>query len=290
MTGFGEAHCQQDGLAVSIEIRTINNRYFKLALKCTEGYSVLEPEIEQVVRQQIRRGTVQISLRVDRLKAADDYRINGSVLASYRQQIADLTRLWGRPEEPSLAMLLTLPGVVSERALGASEVVEEWPLVRRTLEEAMAHLARMRTDEGNAMASDLMANCRAIAGDLDEIQRRASGVVEGYRNRLLERVQALLSDYQVTLDPSDLIKEVSVFAERSDISEEIVRLRSHLEQFGGIMALPECSGRKLEFLTQEMFREINTIGSKANDVEIARYVIDVKANIERVREMIQNVE
>lgn len=295
MTGFGEAHRQAGGVAVMVEVRTINNRYFKLTLKCGEGYSLLEPEIESVVRQQIRRGTVQVSLRVDRVRGSEDYQLNQVVLANYRRQLHEVARQWGLTEANGadavpLASLLLLPGVVIENPTSPAEAEEEWPLVREALLAAMENLAHMRTDEGRAMAADLRANCQAVGGELGAIENRAPLVVEAYRQRLIDRMQTTLADFAVTLDPADLIKEVGLFAERSDISEEIVRLRSHLEQFDAIMELPESSGRKLEFLTQEMFRETNTIGSKANDVQIARHVIEIKAAIERVREMIQNVE
>ncbi len=154
----------------------------------------------------------------------------------------------------------------------------------------MANLAHMRTDEGRAMAADLAANCRTIAAGLNEIERRAPLMVDAYRTRLEERMKKILAEFQVELNAGDLIREVSLMADRGDISEEIVRLKSHLDQFDQIMALPESSGRKLEFLTQEMFREANTIGSKANDVEIAKQVIEIKTAIERIREMIQNIE
>jgi len=140
------------------------------------------------------------------------------------------------------------------------------------------------------MAADLALNCRAISASLNEVMRRAPLVQVAYRSRLEERLRNALAEFQVTVDLADIVKEVMLFAERGDISEEIVRLRSHLDQFDSIMALPESSGRKLEFLTQEMFREANTIGSKANDVEIAKAVIEMKTAIERIREMIQNVE
>jgi uncharacterized protein (TIGR00255 family) len=290
MTGFGEAHRQAEGLAVAVEVRTINNRYFKLTLKCGEGYSLLEPEIESVVRRQIRRGTVQVSLRVDRVRGSEDYQLNQVVLANYRRQLDGLAREWHIEDTVPLASLLLLPGVVIENPTSPAEAEEEWPLVRDALESAMQNLAQMRTDEGRAMAADLRANCQALAIELTHIEARAPLVVTAYRERLAERLRAALAEFAVTLDPGDIIKEVGIFAERSDISEEIVRLRSHLEQFDSIMELPESSGRKLEFLTQEMFRETNTIGSKANDVQIARHVIDIKAGIERIREMIQNVE
>lgn len=290
MTGFGEAHRRSDGVAVAVEVRTINNRYFKLALKCGEGYGLLEPEIENVVRQQIRRGTVQVSLRVDRLRGGEDYRLNPDVLSSYRRQLAELNIQHGLTDEVPLVSLLALPGVVVENPTTPAMAEEEWPLVRETLAAALENLAQMRTDEGRAMAADLRANCRSVAAELDGVAVRAPLVAESYRSRLSDRLQAALAEYAVSLEPADLLKEVSIFAERSDISEEVVRLRSHLEQFDSIMELPESSGRKLEFLTQEMFRETNTIGSKANDVEIARHVIEIKASIERIREMIQNIE
>ena len=290
MTGFGEAHRRADGVAAVVEVRTINNRYFKLALKCGEGYGLLEPEIENVVRQQIRRGTVQVSLRVDRLRGSEDFRLNPDVLASYRQQLKELNLQHSLRDEVPFAALLTLPGVVVENPTTPAMAEEEWPLVRETLEAAMQNLAQMRTEEGRAMAADLRLNCKTVADELAGISERAPQVAEGYRARMAERLQTALAEYAVSLEPADLIKEVSIFAERSDISEEVVRLRSHLEQFDTIMELPESSGRKLEFLTQEMFRETNTIGSKANDVEIARHVIEIKAAIERIREMIQNVE
>jgi uncharacterized protein (TIGR00255 family) len=285
MTGFGEASRQDDALAVAVEVRTINSRYFKLTVRSNEGYSSLEPQIDAQVRQHIKRGTVQVSLRVARKRPNDDFRINESVLRGYRAQLESLGA-----ESVRLDALLHLPGVVDENVRGLAEVENDWPLVKETLEAAMANMAHMRAEEGRAMANDLAANCAAIAVQLDEIDRRAPDVATQYRTRLSERLNKTLAEFDISLDSNDLIREVSIYAERSDISEEIVRLRSHLEQFAAIMTLEESSGRKLEFLTQEMFRETNTIGSKANDVQIARHVIEIKAAIERMREMIQNVE
>ena len=185
---------------------------------------------------------------------------------------------------------MPLPGVVDDASGEAVDATADWPVIQRTVQAALENLGRMRGEEGRAMAVDLAANCRAAAASLDQIERRAPVVIEEYRNRLFERLKRTLAELDVALEPADVIKEVSLFADRSDISEEIVRLRSHLEQFQATMELPESSGRKLDFLTQEMFREANTIGSKANDVEIARHVIEIKTAIERIREMIQNIE
>jgi len=290
MTGFGESHCQENGLAVSVEVRAINSRFFKLALRSSEGYAALEPHIEETVRRVIHRGTIQVALRVERLRAAEDYRLNVEVLERYRNQLEELKRRWDLKEEILLQSLLTLEGVVYEESMILHDAEADWPVIGRTLQAALEHLGRMRAEEGRAMAADLAANCRSVTASLDQVENRSPQAVEDYRLRLHEKLQKILEKHSVLLDPSDLIKEVSLFADRCDISEEIVRLRSHVEQFLATMELPESSGRKLEFLTQEMVREANTIGSKANDVEIARQVIEIKTAIERIREMIQNVE
>lgn len=290
MTGFGEAQRKNASMAVSAEVRTINSRYFKLTVRSGEGYSMLEPLVEGQVREHIKRGTVQVSLRIDRARSSDDYRLDVEVLSGYRNQLEKLYREWHVSQPVSVEELLALPGVVQQNGASSFDVERDWPLVRDTLVEAMRQMTKMRADEGRAMAADLAANCATVAGELDAIDARAPQVRESYRERLMERISKSLEQYKITLEPDDLIRELSIYAERSDISEEIVRLRSHLEQFGATLELSESSGRKLEFLTQEMFRETNTIGSKANDVQISRHVIEIKAAIERIREMIQNVE
>jgi uncharacterized protein (TIGR00255 family) len=290
MTGFGEARRQQDDVAVAVELRTVNNRYFKFSLRASEGYSSLEPQIEALVRSAIKRGTVNVSLKIDRRLSADEFALNVEVLDSYRKQLEAYQAESTLPQGVRVEHLLALPGVVSETDAAVDYADGAWPVVQATLQDALARLSAFRADEGRAMSSDMTANCRQIGGELDKIAARAPALVESYRGRLHERVAALLEEYQVTLEPADLIREVALFAERSDISEEIVRLRSHLEQCAEIMSAEESAGRKLEFLIQEMFREVNTIGSKSNDVEIARSVIEMKTAIERLREMIQNVE
>jgi uncharacterized protein (TIGR00255 family) len=290
MTGHGEAHRHTDGMSVAVEIRTVNNRYFKLNLRMTEGYAPLESHIENLLRQQIRRGTLQVNLRIDREPRPDDYRINPVVLSGYLKQLESALGSSVSRDAGQLAPLLALPGVVHEPTAAIEEIESQWPRIEGVIRAALDHLTKMRIDEGRSMAADLTTNVRAIAGELAKIEVRAPLVVEAYRARLGEKINKLLADVGVRAEPADMIREVGIFAERSDISEEIVRLRSHLEQFDAVMAAEESQGRKLEFLTQEMFRETNTIGSKANDAEIARHVIEIKTAIERMREMIQNVE
>jgi len=290
MTGFGEEHRQQGGVAVSVEVRTVNSRYLKLSIRASEGYAPLEPKIEAVVRKRVRRGTVQVNLRVDRAKSPDDYAIDVDVLELYRDQLEALRNKWNLSRPVSLEAMLGLPGVVRDESSAPVDAAADWPLVGRALESALDRLHQMRLDEGRAMAADLKANCRILADSLEQVALRAPLVVDAYSRRLEERLTKTLAELDVALHPGDVLKEVGFFADRVDIAEEIVRLRSHVEQFEAIMDAPESSGRKLDFLTQEMVREGNTIGSKANDVEISRHVIEIKTAIERIREMIQNVE
>jgi uncharacterized protein (TIGR00255 family) len=290
MTGFGEARSQTEGLAVAVEVRTINSRHFKLSYRASEGYSALEPEVEAVAREAIRRGTIQLNLRVDRRASADDYRINTYVLENYRRQLQQYTgrQEWSDPED--LQMLLALPGAVDEHFSSSRDPRDDWPVIEPVVRDALSATAKMRAEEGVALAADLAHNGRQILELLDAITRRSPEVVQAYQARLSARVQQALSELNVTVQPADLLREVSLFADRSDISEEIVRLRSHLQQYEAALMLPESSGRKLEFIAQEMGREVNTIGSKANDAEISRFVVDIKTALERIREQIQNVE
>ncbi|MEN1681683.1 MAG: YicC/YloC family endoribonuclease [Planctomycetota bacterium] len=285
MTGFGEASVADESLAVAVEVRTINNRHLKLSLRASEGYSIFEPEIDGLVRKHVRRGAVQLNLRVSRITGADAYQIDAEVLEGYRRQLQEVAG-----EAPPVAALLSLPGVVAERQATSSAPREDWPRIVPAIEQALAALAEMRGLEGQALENDLRENCGVIAEHLERVEQQAPKVSESYRDRLVERVNSAMGQLGVSVEPADLVREVAVFADRTDISEETVRLRSHIDQFLAAMDLPESNGRKLEFITQEMVREVNTIGSKANDAEITACVVEMKTALERIREQVQNVE
>jgi uncharacterized protein (TIGR00255 family) len=292
MTGYGEASYQSDVLNLAIELRAVNNRYLKVSLRADEPYNLLEPEFEKVVRRTVRRGTIQVHLRCQRQFSPQDFQINAVALRSYLGQVRDLAEEVGLPDrgQALLAQVLALPGVVPEPASAAFRLEEEWPRLEEVLQKALGRLQAMRQEEGRAMAQELLQHRDHIGRELDQIRARVPGVAVAYRDRLLERVRGLLAELDVDIDRSDLIKEVAIFAERSDIAEEVVRLASHLDQFQDILNEPESAGRKLEFLTQEMFREANTIGSKASDVAISRHVVEIKGTLEKIRELVQNVE
>jgi uncharacterized protein (TIGR00255 family) len=288
MTGFGEARRQNHRCTIAVELRTVNNRHFKLSAKISETHAAMEPALEQLIREKVRRGTVHASLKIDRPRRPEDYRVNIVALASYRDQIQSLR---GSDERPiDVAQLLALPGVVDEFHFESEKADHDWPEIATVVNEALSRLEAARTQEGRAMAIELSALCRAIDAELILIAERGPRVVQNIQKRMSERVQSLVHDNGLSIGGDDLAREVAILADRSDISEEIVRLRAHLAQFGAIIAEAESSGRKLEFVAQEMGREINTIGSKANDVQISRSVVEVKSLLEKIRELVQNVE
>jgi uncharacterized protein (TIGR00255 family) len=288
MTGFGEARLQDKRWTIAVEVRTVNNRHFKLSAKLSESYAMMEPVIEQLVRDKVRRGTVQLSLRVDRPRRPEDYRVNLVALASYRDQLKGL-RGFDETMLP-LGPLLSLPGVVEDFRSCDQSTDHDWPDIANVVSEALAKLQCARAAEGEAMATELIALGRGVNDQLSLIAERGPFVAQNHHKRLTERVSALVQAHGVAVEPKDLIREVAILVDRSDISEEIVRLRAHLTQYFATIGEPESSGRKLEFISQEMGREINTIGSKAGDVQISQAVVEVKALLEKIRELVQNVE
>lgn len=290
MTGFGDARGRNDRLSMSIEVRAVNNRYFKLVTKTPERYQSLEGEIERIVRESISRGTVNVSVRVDGAAGSTAYQLDASVLNGYWQQLTQLTSSLGVGPPDNVASLLGLPGVVVDGDATTSDPREDWPLIESSLREALVKLRDFRTVEGASMEQDLQLNLRTVSTELEKIAARAPQIVRDFRDKLRDRVAELLRDGEASVAPADLIREVSIYAERCDISEEILRLRSHLDQFQSFVRQPQSAGRKLDFLTQEMVREVNTIGSKANNVDVAHAVVEIKAAVERMREVLQNVE
>lgn len=288
MTGYGEARFEDPRWMIHAEVRTVNNRHLKLSAKISEPYAAREPEVEQLVREKVKRGTVQLNLRVERPRRPQDYRLNLVALSSYREQLKSV-RGYGE-QANDLTQLLVLPGVVEDCRLPDQVTDEDWSAIASVVSKALDQVHASRAAEGRVMAAELLALSREINEQLARIADRGPAVVLNYQKRLTERIQALVRGQGVTVEPHDLAREVAILADRCDISEEIVRLRAHLNQYIGIVEDNDSSGRKLEFVVQEMAREINTVGSKANDVEISLSVVEVKALLEKIRELVQNVE
>jgi uncharacterized protein (TIGR00255 family) len=291
MTGFGDARWQGPALSVAVELRSVNNRFLKVSIRAPEAYQSLEPEIEKTVREVLKRGTVYVQVQVTREYRKEDFRLNFLALQSYMEQLQRFAEVHKLSFERNMNHLLALPGVVLEaESAGQHDIHEDWQLVGPVLQEAVGKLQAMRAEEGRKMARELASQGEVITRELAKVQERAPEIVADYRKRLQDKLQAFLVDQGVTLEPANLVKEVAIFAERTDINEEIVRLTSHLQQFHEFLHEKDSAGRKLDFLIQEMNREVNTIGSKANDIAVARQVVEMKGAIEKMRELIQNVE
>jgi len=290
MTGHGDAASVHSGLRISAEIRSVNNRFLKFNTRLSSIVESLESQVEGLLREWIKRGTVSVSIRVQATDSVSRYELNGPTLRGYVLQCRQWASELGLVDQLSIGELLVLPGVVSD-GLGNQEQNEEVKsAVLEVVKEAASKHYQMRKAEGGAMAISLAKSIDELRKHGDAIAERSPAVVRENCERMENRIRQAFETAQHVFQPSDLLREMQVMADRLDIHEEVVRLRSHLEQFLGILNSSDSQGRKLDFLIQEIFREINTIGSKGSDVSIARHVIEMKTILEQMRELVQNIE
>jgi len=289
MTGFGQADREEGGHLYHLEIQSVNHRYLKVDVHLPEEWAFLESDVERLVRQRLARGSVVVRLRLRDQTAQAAAELN---LPALREYVRQLRQAAGDQASVTidLATLANLPGVCQPRELTDEQRGRVWAVLQGLLEQSLERLVAMRAAEGATLLADLQAHCRRIREHLGTIRQRVPTVIREYADRLAARVRELLAGGSVSLAEEDLLKEVAIYAERSDISEEISRLESHLTQFEQVAAHELAGGRKLEFIAQEMLREANTIGSKAGDTEIARAIIEIKSAIDRIKEQVQNVE
>ncbi|CAN5515646.1 YicC family protein [soil metagenome] len=289
MTGFGDATAERDGTHYAVELRSLNNRFFKPVIKLPDQLSAMEPEIETLLREKLGRGSITYVLKIRTDSAEAAYHINTGALTSYLKQLEAVKGMDGKLQI-DLATLLTLPGVCQEPRDESDEIERHGTTVRDITLKGIAKLLSMREREGRSLFDELMKHTKVIETSLAEIQKRAPFVIEDYHKRLSLRVNQLLQKAELQVNQGDLLKEVAVFAERADVAEEIQRLTSHLGAFEAACQKDDHAGRKLDFITQEMLREANTIASKANDASIARHIVEIKGAIDRLKEQVQNVE
>jgi uncharacterized protein (TIGR00255 family) len=299
MTGYGQAQGQSDGVTYIVEVKTVNNRYFKANIKLPEAVAFLEEDIDKLLRENILRGTVNYVLRLKEISAGELYDINERGLRAIVEKLNRIACSADIKCNIDIGSLLALPGIlapVSPDEKAAERLKQD---VLSATQKAVDQLKQMRAAEGKALAADLGSHCKTISENLKQIVARSSVVLQEYQKKLKKRVDELLADAKLKLDEETLAREVAVFADRSDISEEVARLDSHLQQFiescrGQPKGAPDmgnaAAGRRLEFLSQEMLREINTISSKASDSEITHWVVDIKCRIDRIKEQVQNIE
>lgn len=289
MTGYGSAEVQAASGRFLIEIRSVNHRFGEVLVRLPREFTPLEDRVRGAVQSRVSRGRVEVSImRSNRAERARAIRPDTELAAAYAQALADLARVLGTSGEITLAQIASLPDVIKIEET-PEDVEALWPPLAQGLDEALGTLVAMREAEGARLVVDLQARLDRIDARAGEIESRATAVVAEYAVRLRQRIAELVGE--IPVDEQRLVTEVAVFAERSDITEELTRLRSHVAQFREDLANHTGTiGRKLEFVLQEMGREANTIGSKANDLEIARAIIAIKGELESLREQVQNLE
>jgi len=289
MTGYGAARVQNRRVAVEVEARSVNARSLKATVRTPAILAPRESDLEALVRRHLRRGSVTVYVRLQFVRPEDVMRVRTEVVRGFARELAKLRRA-GLVEGPlTPEALAALPGGL-ETAAEHPLRQEDWRIVKTAVEAALRALDRMRQREAGHLVRDLKAIARRMRTNLKRVERRTPLVVKEYGRRLKERVDTLLAGSGAQLDPATLAREVAIYAERSDVAEEVTRLGAHLDEFARYLATEGEIGRTLDFLSQEMLRETNTIGSKSQDVEIARAAIALKSDIDRLKEQVQNLE
>jgi len=291
MTGYGEASGLINGQDYAVEIKAVNNRYLRTAIRLPESAAFLEDRIERLLRHNVSRGTVNYVLRIKGSAPKEMFDINTPVLRSVTQQLVDMAHSMGTQCTCDIAGLLTLPGIV-QPALPDEETTDVIANgVIALTEQALEQFQTMRQEEGAFLSADLKSHCETVREELAAISERRDQVILTYADRIRKRVNELLSQARLKLDEETLAREVAILAERADIAEELSRLDSHMFQFNKTCdQSKEPAGRRLDFIAQEMLREANTIASKAGDTDICNRVVNIKCRIDRLKEQIQNVE
>lgn len=289
MTGFGAASSEVDGYAFRLEIRSVNHRHLLVKTRASFEFGGLEGELERLVKKRLARGSVTIFLSVTRASEAAAPALDLALARRYRDELRDLGAELGIPCDVSLEALVALPGVVSANGEGVGDPQRYTRHVLAMAGEALAALVEMRSAEGVALARDVARHAAALDKVVARIAKRMPGVVRAHQRQLERRVGELL-DGRHAVESRDIAREVAVLADRLDVSEELSRLGSHLQQLETLLAKGGPIGRKLDFLVQEIFREVNTIGSKCSDSKVAHWVVDAKTSAERMREQLQNIE
>jgi len=288
MTGYGRGETDHNGVKISVELNSVNRKQSDIVINLPRDLAELEPRVRQAINESISRGRTNVVISYhDGSGVTRKLALDTELARSYHEAMRALQRELNAPGEITIGAILQAPGVlrVPEETLKAAEA---WPAVERALRGALAELIKMREREGKHLAKDLIHRLKAMRKRLKEIRALHPDVVKKYRAALLDRIQK--AGLSLTGDDERLVKEVSFFADRSDISEELTRVESHLAQFAHHLRKNEPVGRTLEFITQEIFRELNTLGAKANDAAISHHVVAGKAELEKIREQIQNLE
>lgn len=288
MTGFGRACKEIDGYMITVEIKSVNHRYFEFSCRCPRQYGFIDDKTKSFINSKVARGKIECFVGIEALNTESaDVVVNNTLAGAYVKALKELSDNYGLKEDFGASTVARFPDVLIVRKSEEDEN-KIWQLVKTVADEAVEKFIEMRKVEGKRMYDDVYSRSQFILDTVSFIEERSPQTVKEYNDKLVERVHELLGD--VSIDESRLLQEVAIYADKVAVAEETVRLRSHISQLRDFISSDEAVGRKLDFLIQEINRETNTIGSKCNDVEIARKVVDVKAEIEKIREQIQNIE
>ena len=290
MTGFGRCETEINGRAITVEIKSVNHRYFEFSCRITRGYSFLEDKLKAFVNARVARGKIDMFVSVG---AADDVpcevAVNHSLVSGYLAAMKEISDTYGVPNDASVVALSRFPDVftVNKAPVDEEQLTSD---VLTAADAAINSFVAMRETEGARMKADILSRAETILSIVSEIEERSPQTVREYENRLLERIRQTLENLSVEVDEQRILTEVAVFADKVAVAEETVRLRSHFEQLRAFLSLDQPVGRKIDFIIQEMNREANTIGSKVQDAVLAHKVVDIKSEIEKIREQVQNIE
>ncbi|MEE2844587.1 MAG: YicC/YloC family endoribonuclease [Planctomycetota bacterium] len=288
MTGQGTGDATNSDYTVTVELRSVNNRHLKFSIRLPDSISVFDHQIESQLRKHLSRGSVSAHIQIQPLQRARTVQLDELLISEYVEQLRSVLNV---PDLlPSPELLISLPGVISQTVAELNTDDGLGDLILQACSIATQNLLEMRQSEGTRLCEDILANLSVIGENLKGITAQAPLVIEQFCDRITDRINARLSQHEITLSDTDLIREIAIYTDKCDISEEIVRIGSHLHHMHELLNETTHNGRKLDFMTQELLREVNTIGSKANDVTIAGLVVDTKAAIERIKEQVQNIE
>ncbi len=288
MTGFGRYENAVNGYHIIAEIRSVNHRYFEYSSRITRSYSFLDDKVKAYLKEYISRGKVDVFLSIDALEDPETkIELNHSLASGYVKALRELAGSYGLQDDVTVSTLARYPDIFMIHKSPEDEDIV-WAAVSVALEKALRPFLEMRTEEGKRMKADVLQRAQAIMQIVAQIEDRSPQTVAEYREKLLIHLKEVLADTQI--EQQRVLTEAAIFADKVAVAEETVRLRSHYEQFCSFLEADEAVGRKLDFIVQEMNRETNTIGSKAQDAAVAHMVVDMKAELEKIREQIQNIE
>jgi len=289
MTGFGRGEAADNGISATVEIKSLNSRYLDLSIRLPQRLQDKELALKELVQKHISRGKLNINVHISESDSGEPHiKVDEVKVKAYARLLREVQDVAGIKGDINVRNITGFGDVFITKEDDEEILAQKWDIAQRALNNSIENLVAMRTQEGDQLKNDLIERIEAIETNLKEVEKITDGRVEDVRNKLRERIQQLFDDEN--FDKERLETEVAVIADKMDITEEVVRMRAHLKFFIEAIEQPEPAGRRLNFLTQEMNRELNTIGSKANDSQIAHHIVRSKETLEQIREQVQNVE